>query len=500
MKKIVTLLLAAGLMLGGATASQAVDINMSGEFVFTGTWGQQGGNKYNTSSYNSTQNNSFYQRFRAQIDITASEALNGVVMFEIGDTVWGRSNTNAGRGAGGGIGADGVSVEVKRAYLDWIPPQTDLKIRMGIQGFATPSFVQNSSQVFDDDIAGITLNYQFTPNVATTVWWFRPYSDDTDNYNFNGNRISDRQFNEMDMFGLSIPLTFDGVKVTPWGMYAAIGRDAFNGYQGPTTATHQNALFPRWFNARTAVPLSSDGQGSGWWAGLTGEITAWNPFRLAFDFNYGSVDMGSIGNWDVKRDGWYAAILAEYKLDFMTPGLAFWYASGDDDDWNDGSGMMPTIKASSKLTSFGQDGAGFNTQNTALETGLSGTWGIMAQLKDISFVEDLKHTFRVAYYRGTNDADGVKRARNGSFGAAYAGFTPWTGSQINGGGSFLYMTDKDSAWEFNLDSSYEIYKNLSVGVELGYIRLDLSESTWGRAIENQSEDMYKIGIGLRYTF
>lgn len=507
MKKIVTLLLAAGLMLGGATASQAVDINVSGEFMFTGTWGQQGGHKYSTSSYNSTQNHSFYQRFRAQIDITASEALNGVVMFEVGDTVWGKSNGNSGRGAGGGIGSDGVSVEVKRAYIDWIPPHTDLKIRMGLQGFATPTFVQNSSQVFDDDVAGITLNYQFTPNVATTVWWFRPYSDNNDNYTDNTNRIAGRRFNEMDMFGLSVPLTFDGVKITPWGMYAAIGRDAFGtgsgkdwtkSYQGPTAGTHQNALLPRWVGANN-MTLSSDGQGNGWWLGLTGEITAWNPFRLAFDFNYGSVDMGTAlingTKVDVERSGWYAAILAEYKLDFMTPGLAFWYGSGDDDDWKDGSGMMPNIKASSKLTSFGQDAAGFNTQNTALATSLSGTWGIMAQLKDISFVEDLKHTFRVAYYRGTNDADGVKKFRREG-----GAFTPWTGSQTHGGGAYLYMTDDDSAWEINLDTSYQIYKNLSVGLELGYIRLDIDDDTWGKATENASEDMYKIGIGLRYTF
>ncbi len=462
---------------------------MSGELVFTAAWGQKGGLK-NDGWYNTTQHNVFYQRFRAQLDITASEALNGVVFFEIGDTIWGRSNNNAGRSVGGGIGADGVTVEVRRAYLDWIPPHTDLKVRIGIQGFATPSFVQNSSQIFDDDIAGITLNYQFTPNVGTTVWWLRPYSDNDANYQGgNGGRVYDRKFNEMDMFGLSVPLTFDGVKVTPWGMYASIGRDSYGNYSGPTGRAHFNSMFPTWYAGN--ITGTSDGQGNGWWLGLTGEITAWNPFRLAFDFNYGSVDMGSIGNWDVKRDGWYASILAEYKLDFMTPGLAFWYGSGDDDDAQDGSEMLPIVKASSKLTSFGQDGAGFNTPGTGLVTSLAGTWGVMFQLKDISFVEDLKHTFRVAYYRGTND----KAMTNNNGGPM---FTPWQATTNDP--SFLYMTEKDSAWEFNLDTSYEIYKNLAVGLELGYIRLDLSESAWGRNVENMSEDMYKVGVGLRYTF
>ncbi len=472
---------------------------MSGEMVFTAAWGQKGGQK-NDGWYNTTQHNVFYQRFRAQLDITASEALNGVVFFEIGDTVWGKSSAEAGRSQGGGIGADGVTIEVRRAYLDWIPPHTDLKVRIGIQGFATPSFVQDSNQIFSDDIAGITLNYQFTPNVATTVWWFRPYSDNNKNYEGgNGTPVTNRHFNEMDMFGLSVPLTFDGVKVTPWGMYASIGRNAFEGYAGPSSAAkvypekggnHWHQMFPAWQHGK--APLSSDGQGNGWWAGLTGEITAWNPFRLAFDFNYGSVDMGTVNhNEDMQRAGWYASILAEYKLDFMTPGLAFWYGSGDDSDSKDGSEMLPTIKADSKLTSFGQDAAVFNTPATGLMTSLAGTWGVMLQLKDISFVEDLKHTFRVAYYRGTNDKN--MTTNNGG-----RMDNPWEATSNDP--AYLYMTDKDSAWEFNLDTSYEIYKNLAVGLELGYIRLDISESAWGRDVENQSEDMYKIGVGLRYTF
>ena len=496
MKKIVTLLLAAGLMLGGTTAAKAVDINMSGEFVFTGAFTSMSGNEQDRDGYASTQNNSFYQRFRAQVDITASEALNGVVMFEIGDSVWGKSNNAAGRGAGNGIGGDGISIEVKRAYLDWIPPHTDLKIRMGLQGFATPTFVQGSSQIFDDDIAGITLNYAFTPNVAMTAWWFRPYSDDSANYATAGTRIAGRSWNEMDMFGLAIPLTFDGVKVTPWGMYAAIGRDSFTGYAGPTAQAHRNNMVPRWLGA-AAMPTATDGQGNGWWLGLTGEITAWNPFRLAFDFNYGNVDMGNIAGTsvDLQRSGWYFSLLAEYKLDFMTPGLAFWYASGDDDDASDGSEMMPTIKASSKLTSFGQDGAGFNTPGAAFQTSLTGTWGLMLQLKDISFVEDLTHTFRIAYYRGTNDSDLVRDGRRAGLAP-----TPWLNTNNHGGGADFYMTDDDSAWEINLDSSYQIYKNLSLGVQLGYVRLNFDDDTWGRAVENNVDDMYKIAIGLRYTF
>ncbi len=184
--------------------------------MFTGAWSSVSGQKNNPKAYNGTSHNAFYQRFRAQLDITASEALNGVVLFEIGDTVWGKG-ANAARNAGGGLGADEVAIEVKNAYVDWIPPHTDLQIRMGIQTFNNPSFMTGGAGshniIFGDDVAGISLNYQFTPNVGATAWWFRPFSDNSD----DGKRTagSSRQFDEMDMVGLALPLTFDGVKVTP---------------------------------------------------------------------------------------------------------------------------------------------------------------------------------------------------------------------------------------------------------------------------------------------
>ena len=30
-------------------------------------------------------------------------------------------------------------------------------------------------------------------------------------------------------------------------------------------------------------------------------------------------------NFDVERSGWFASILGEYKMDYFTPGVLFWY-------------------------------------------------------------------------------------------------------------------------------------------------------------------------------
>ena len=73
------------------------------------------------------------QRVRLELEAVASESLSGTVYFEIGDSVWGASNSLY--GGGGALGADGSIVELKRAYIDWMVPNTDLKLRLGIQGF-----------------------------------------------------------------------------------------------------------------------------------------------------------------------------------------------------------------------------------------------------------------------------------------------------------------------------------------------------------------------------
>ena len=88
----------------------------------------------------------------------------------------------------------------------------------------------------------------------------------------------------------------------------------------------------------------------------------------------------------------------------------------------------------------------------------AGTWGIGGQLKDMSFVQDLKHTFRLAYWGGTNSTSMVKYMRN-----AYA----W--SEGASAGTVPYLTTKDGLVEFNLVNSYKIYENLEMNLELDYL-------------------------------
>ena len=70
---------------------------------------------------------------------------------------------------------------------------------------------------------------------------------------------------------------------------------------------------------------------------------------------------------DLKRSGWYAAMAADYKTDYFTPGLRFWYASGDDAKWTNGSERMPSIYGDVTATSYGFDGTNYSRSDHGLQ-------------------------------------------------------------------------------------------------------------------------------------
>ena len=471
MKRIVTLLLAAGLVLGAAAGSQAADIKAKGIWQNNLSWADRA-----ASADASGDNFVASTRLRTQIDVIASENLKGVVFFEIGHQNWGDASSGAALGTDGN-GRNGThdGIKVRYSYVDWVIPQTSAQVRVGLQPFGVPTFAVPMA-VLDTDGAGITVSGQFTENVGAALFWLRPYNQYDSDHNVH---------DAMDVVGLTVPLTFDGVKVTPFGMYSVIGKDTKFGKGANNLNGVANGLLPA--GGKAYLAGSDDDHGNAWWGGITGELTMFDPFRIAADFAYGSVDMGESAGFDIKRSGWYAALSADYKMDFMTPGLIGWYASGDDSDYMDGSERMPVIDTDVALTSYGFDGGTYNRSSTFNGTSLAGTWGILAQIKDISFVEDLTHVVRFGYIQGTNNTAMVTNGKTGILGAG-----------MDGVGNDLYLTTKDGMWEVNIDSQYNIYKDLSLCVELGYINLDYDESIWGN--DTYNENNFKAAMSLNYKF
>ena len=482
MKRIVTLLLAAGLVLGAAAGSQAADIKAKGNWTFSWQLGDNNLFEKNGDKFTAKQ------RLHTQIDVIASESLKGVLFLEMGDQNWGSSKDGA------SLGTDGKIVKVRYSYVDWVIPQTDAKVRMGLQNFSLPGFISNNPILGGSsaDGAGITISGQFTENVGASLFWLRAENDNTDGY--RGNPSS----NAMDFVGLTVPMTFDGVKVTPWAMYGALGRDSFTNGDGvnkydPVTGelisgpgSVANGLLPTGVDGAMLKGADLDRHGNAWWVGVASELTYFDPFRFALDAAYGSADMGSIGGFDVERSGWFASILGEYKMDYFTPGILFWYASGDDSNWANGSERMPVVEGSWTASSYGFDDNFGRDACDMIGLTNDGKMGVYLQAKDISFMEDLTHIFRVGFIKGTNNTEMARQ-----------GIASPTGTS----GRELYLTTADKAWEVNFDTQYKIYKDLTLAVEIGYINLDLDKGVWGKGtVDSYRENNVRGAVTLQYTF
>ena len=144
---------------------------------------------------------------------------------------------------------------------------------------------------------------------------------------------------------------------------------------------------------------------------------------------------------------------------------------------------------------MGDGNLGWSPNVNFMDKSLSyaGTWGIGAQIRDVSFIEKLNHTFRVAYWGGTNSPSMVKYMDHSN---------AWdsTSNMFDG----PYMTTNDGLLEFNVISSYKIYDNLEMNVELGYVANYMDSSTWNKSYQNfgsySKQDAWKGQVVFQYKF
>ncbi len=419
MKRIIVLALAACMVLGAAFGASAAEFKASG-YLYAG---------YDYLNVdNAGKVNDFSQRFRSQIDIIASESLSGTVFFEI-DQDWGYNKTdNVGGGTGGRIGADGVNVETKRAYMTFMVPSTTVQVRAGIQGLALPGAVAGSP-IIDDDVAAIVASTSYD-NIGVTAFFARPYTKDEGQYHKSGTTG--------DLFGAIVSADFDVVTVTPYFMFSNNGQNTALGYDGLSFTAGKEAQ----------------------WYGVAVEAAPIENLTLTFDGIYGKVDSLDAG--------YFLAAKAAYAMDFAVPAILAWYGSGAEDNGDDlfpvingGNNFVPTT-----LVGFGAAA----TSEDALFGSAAGKWGVSLQASEMSFIEKVSHTFRATYIQGTNDDDL----------AAVADIKNWT-------------TD-DKAYEFDFVTTYAMYDNLDLIVDLAYVVTDLDDAA------PSTDDVFKAAIGAKYNF
>lgn len=478
MRKISVIMAAALVLLFSAGAANAL------EFKVKGNWGVSLSYLKDSYKYDLIKDrkdedaDTFWatSRVRTQIDFIASENLMGRLHFEIGKMEWGR-NDNDEKSAP--LDADQVNIKTKSAFIDWRIPDTDIQVRMGIQPIALPqAFGENP--VFNDDAAGIVINWQINEAVGITAFWSRAFDAnwiDTDG----------RQSDELDFFGLTLPIKVGDHSITPWGAYAFVGNDAgfFNDYLFAGKGAGRDNY--GWDKRKTASDYGG-GTSTMWWLGIAYETNMFDPLTFKFDAMYGALN-GKNEAPDSK--GYFLDAALQYKLSWGIPGIFGWYASGDDADISDyDNDRMPIVGLDTgfAISTFGfADGYGLRGDQAAFMSPL-GTWGVGFEIKKMKFWSKLTHDLQFIYAQGTNNREAAifKQVDGGSkfSGVDFAGF---------------YLTHHDKYYEVDFNHFYKIYDNLTMGLELGLIHLDLDEDTWRNDLYATTNG-WKVALTWKYQF
>ncbi len=484
MKKLLTLLLAAGLVISAANGASAVDIKVSGTWLttFSFTDGLYGSNALRKSDDSFTNNDGAFnaaQRIRINFDLIAGESLSGRVQLQVANSdarpnyySWGVSS----------VGGPGNSVTARLAYLDWNIPSTDVRIRMGRQEVTLPGYAFLTPVLSGGNPAdGVTVHAPINDMVAVNVGWLRAAAE------MQKWGTAHNPHSSFDLAYLTVDVSADGFKVTPWGMIGFVGPDASDGRKTlgkDATAPHTAPWDAQsWSAANKGIAglggLTEDTVA--YWVGIGGELTLFDPFKFTADFMYSGNDADGYA----ERRGWYAALGAEVKLSMATPFLRGWYASGDDADSGE-SGRMLTVGAYGAwdASSIYFDANG-RLNATIDRCSPDGTWGAQLGVKNVSFIEDLSHALSLTYVQGTNNTN---RVTDGS--VVPAGGTSLVNNPVS------YMTTADSLWEVDFLSSYKLYKNLTANLLLACLITDFDEDIRTAKYDNG----FRGSLNFTYNF
>ena len=453
MKKLATLLLAAGMVVASTAPANAVDVKVDARFRTSFATGSNG---FAGDNYESVQH-----RLRLGLTMAASENLSAYTQFQFGGYEWGTTNKH------GKADGNGDKITARMLYLDWTVPGTPVKVRMGRHQFGLPAEAFGTNSILGAGYGnreGVVVTAPVADWLGLTAIWARIGSDGGTDLDQNKNT---------DLFALAANLKFEGVSGAVYAAYAA-----HDGYEEKEQVVYFDGV-PSYYSDKDGKRLTTGGnpamcygmpdvEGDAYWLGFTSTFSFFDPFTLKLSAAYGEFNAANKG--DDNENGWNVQVKGEYALPFGTAVLGGWYFSGADED---GKGNMPHSGYFAGTNHYFDGFAALN--NAHGNTTLYGQWAVQAGIEGVSFLEGLSHDLHVTYMQGTNDKD-FETKKNATD---------------------TWLTEDDSMVEISLNNVYKVYKNLSARLELAYIINDFDNKGANAGLD---EDDWFAGLTFDFKF
>ncbi len=361
MKKIISLALAAGMLVGATAQAQAADISAYGLFRVQGEW------EGNTDAIDAT---TFTVRERVELGMkvaVSDEVLGNFRVRVPAKETW--------------AGQTNVDVALREAFIQF--PVAGLTARVGYQLPSLPTIASGANPYSRGWVStpGVALVGNFGSVMPSLSWWVQGASSTTynsvvtyeDDENISAGvtdvttTASSSTAIVADTIVLQIPVALaDGMKLTPWAaanMYKNLG-GSFNGQ----TETAFGASFDANVDAISAG------------AGVIGAMTSEDNKDMSF----------------------VVAANAAMDLGALTPGLAVWYGLGGDCNdftfWGGFNNANDTIYGNGSWMQSGVSGFGLNPFDTL---------GVQVNVADIALGETAKLGAHVMYVMENDGDDSV---------------------------------------------------------------------------------------------
>lgn len=491
MRRVPVLIVMAMLLLTASAALAETQVKMTGDsrvygVYFTGHNFTGWNNSHwtsNTPTWNqagSQTEESFeiWQRIRVRSDYIANENVRFRLAVKV-DSTWGSGTYTAANPT--------TAVQVYQAFLKFKWPDTTMQVSAGLQPLGMPqSALFNDSIVFTDFAAALVIQTELIPGtLAVKTGFARPI--DT-NQTFDDDTT--QQADELDFYFLTLPVTTDAIKFTPWMLTAVAGRNT--GYYTRWASSFGHGTYAEdLLSAGTMLSPTKwrNNQNLYVWAGGAFEVTALDPVRFYGDVIYGGGAMNDRAK--SQRSGWFLDFGMAYTgWDIVTPQVFAWWASGEDGSTSNGSERMPHSRPNwGAGGSFLFDDSQVFARNSNMGIDPTGSMGFGVSLNNIHLMEKLTQRLTFTYIKGTNSPRAIRDLNNS------LGSNPY------------FCMGRDLTWNeyamgINLDSNYELMDNLALRMETGWAHGHFQKSVWGSRLADKgnSNDTWKVAIGMTYRY